>query len=300
MGGFASRTAIVTGAGAGLGRSHARGLAREGAWVGVSDIDPRAAEEVAAEIVREGGRAIAIPADVSDAAQVSEAVEKARSIFGRTDILVNNAGILRDRSFGKMTPEDFDLVMKVHVTGSFNVSRAVWDGMRETGYGRIVFTSSASGIYGNFGQANYGAAKAAMIGLMNVLHIEGRKYDIRVNALAPIAATRMTAGLIDAGVEDLFTPETVTPAVLYLVGEDAPSRVILGAGADVFALTRIEETEGVFLPEAERTPDGIARHFDRIADRTHARTLDGAFDQIGKFASIAASAPRATLQEETS
>lgn len=290
MSGFANRTAIVTGAGAGLGRSHALGLARAGARVVVSDVDAEAARAVAVEIEREGGKAIAAAADVSNPTQVQEAVARAQAIFGGVDILVNNAGILRDRSFAKMSLEEFELVLKIHVTGSFNFSKAVWEGMREARYGRIVFTSSASGIYGNFGQANYGAAKAAMIGLMNVLHIEGEKYGIHVNTLAPTAATQMTAGLISEEAAALLAPETVTPAVLYLASENAPSRVILGAGAGVYALTRIEETEGVFLPEAERTPEGIARHFNEIASRSKARTLDGAFDQTSKFVSIAAHA----------
>jgi NAD(P)-dependent dehydrogenase (short-subunit alcohol dehydrogenase family) len=217
-------------------------------------------------------------------------VEQATARWGGIDILVNNAGILRDKSFGKLDPRDFELVMKVHVTGSFNCAKAVWGIMRERGYGRILFTSSASGLYGNFGQANYGAAKAAMIGLMNVLHIEGAKYGIRVNALAPTAATQMTAGLISDEAAAMLSPENVTPAVLYLVGEEAPSRMIMGAGAGVFAITHIRETEGVFLPESERTPEGIARHIAEISNDSAARTLDGAFDQTDKFAAIAARA----------
>lgn len=287
---FEGRVAIVTGAGAGLGRSHAIGLARAGAKVVVCDLTEAAASPVVEEIRALGGEALAAGANVAEAAQVEAMVEKARAEWGGVDILVNNAGILRDRSFGKLDLADFELVMKVHVTGSFNCAKAVWGMMRERGYGRILFTSSASGIFGNFGQANYGAAKAAMIGLMNVLHIEGAKYDIRVNALAPTAATQMTVGLISDDVAALLTPESVTPAVLYLVGKDAPSRVIMGAGGGVFAVTRILESEGVYLPESERTPEGIARHFAEISDLAGARTLDGAFDQTGKFARIAARA----------
>ena len=287
---FNGRVAIVTGAGAGLGRSHAMGLARAGARVAVCDLTDAAAQSVVDEIRAFGGEAMAACADVSDAGQVNAMVDAVRSRWGDADILVNNAGILRDRSFGKLELADFELVMKVHVTGSFNCAKAVWGAMRDRGYGRILFTSSSSGIFGNFGQANYGAAKAAMIGLMNVLHIEGAKYDIRVNALAPTAATQMTAGLISEQEAALLTPESVTPALLSLVGEDAPSRVIMGAGAGVFAVTRIVETEGVYLPESERTPEGIARHFAAISDPAGARTLAGAFDQTSKFAGIAARA----------
>ncbi len=198
---FDNRVAIVTGAGGGLGRSHALGLAARGAKVVVNDLgrggEPSASSlAVVAEIEAAGGTAIADGADVSNAEQVAAMVARANATWGKVDILVNNAGILRDKTFTKMTLEDFELVLKVHLLGSAICTKAVWDGMRERNYGRIVFTASSSGIYGNFGQANYGAAKAGMIGLMNVLHLEGAKYNIRVNTLAPTAATQMTAGLI--------------------------------------------------------------------------------------------------------
>jgi NAD(P)-dependent dehydrogenase (short-subunit alcohol dehydrogenase family) len=290
MGEFEGRVAIVTGAGAGLGRSHAIRLAREGAKVFVSDIALTSAEAVVSEIKAAGGEAIAAIADVSDRAQVDAMVAKAVETWGRVDILVNNAGILRDKSFAKLESADFDLVIKVHLQGTFNCIKAVWDLMREAGYGRIVLTSSASGIYGNFGQSNYGAAKTAMIGLMNVLHLEGAKYGIRVNCLAPTAATSMTAGLISDEEAQLLSPDTVTPAVLYLVGENAPSKMILGAGAGTFAVTHIIETEGKFLPESERTPAGIARHMREIADIATAAPLNTAFDQTSKFVTLAARA----------
>jgi len=285
---FEGRVAIVTGAGAGLGRSHAIGLAREGAKVLVSDIALASAEAVVSEIKAAGGEAIAAAADVRNMAQVQAMVATAVKIWDRVDILVNNAGILRDKSFAKLEPADFDLVIKVHLQGTFNCIKAVWELMREAGYGRIVLTSSASGIYGNFGQSNYGAAKAAMIGLMNVLHLEGAKYDIRVNCLAPTAATNMTAGLISDEETQLLSPDTVTPAVLYLVSENAPSKMILGAGAGTFAVTHIIETAGKFLPESERTPAGIARHMREIADISTATPLDTAFDQTSKFVTLAA------------
>jgi NAD(P)-dependent dehydrogenase (short-subunit alcohol dehydrogenase family) len=285
---FDDRVAIVTGAGGGLGRCHALGLAARGAKVVVNDLGPGGApSEVVEEIERAGGTAMAEGADVTNADEVAAMVARAEAEWGRVDILVNNAGILRDKSFAKMEIADFEKVVGVHLMGSAIVAKAVWNGMRDRGYGRIVFTSSASGIYGNFGQANYGAAKAAMIGLMNVLHLEGAKYDIRVNVLAPTAATGMTAGLLPPEVAALLTPESVTPAVLFLVGENAPSRTIMGAGGGVFAVTHIEETPGVFLPEAERTPEKIAACFAEIADRASAVPLENAYAQTFKFAAAA-------------
>jgi NAD(P)-dependent dehydrogenase (short-subunit alcohol dehydrogenase family) len=285
---FDDRVAIVTGAGGGLGRCHALGLAARGAKVVVNDLDPGGApSEVVEEIERAGGTAMADGADVTNADEVAAMVSRAEAKWGRVDVLVNNAGILRDKSFAKMEIADFEKVVGVHLMGSAICTKAVWSGMRDRGYGRIVFTSSASGIYGNFGQANYGAAKAAMIGLMNVLHLEGAKYDIRVNVLAPTAATGMTAGLLPPEVAALLTPESVTPAVLFLVGENAPSRTIMGAGGGVFAVTHIEETPGVFLPEAERTPEKIAACFAEIADRASAVPLENAYAQTFKFAAAA-------------
>jgi NAD(P)-dependent dehydrogenase (short-subunit alcohol dehydrogenase family) len=285
---FDDRVAIVTGAGRGLGRCHALGLAARGAKVVVNDLGPGGApSEVVEEIERAGGTAMADGADVTNADEVAAMVSRAQAEWGRVDILVNNAGILRDKSFAKMEIADFEKVVGVHLMGSAICTKAVWSGMRDRGYGRIVFTSSASGIYGNFGQANYGAAKAAMIGLMNVLHLEGAKYDIRVNVLAPTAATGMTAGLLPPEIAALLTPESVTPAVLFLVGENAPSRTIMGAGGGVFAVTHIEETPGVFLPEAERTPEKIAACFAEIADRASAVPLENAYAQTFKFAAAA-------------
>jgi NAD(P)-dependent dehydrogenase (short-subunit alcohol dehydrogenase family) len=285
---FDDRVAIVTGAGGGLGRCHALGLAARGAKVVVNDLGPGGApSEVVEEIERAGGTAMADGADVTNADEVAAMVSRAEAKWGRVDVLVNNAGILRDKSFAKMEIADFEKVVGVHLMGSAICTKAVWSGMRDRGYGRIVFTSSASGIYGNFGQANYGAAKAAMIGLMNVLHLEGAKYDIRVNVLAPTAATGMTAGLLPPEIAALLTPESVTPAVLFLVGENAPSRTIMGAGGGVFAVTHIEETPGVFLPEAERTPEKIAACFAEIADRASAVPLENAYAQTFKFAAAA-------------
>ena len=298
---FEGRVAIVTGAGSGLGRSHALGLAARGANVVVNDLDQNGANfnnamRVVEEIRAGGGTAIADNADVADFGEVSEMVARAERLWGHVDILVNNAGVLRDKTFAKMEMADFEFVLRVHLMGSANCTKAVWAGMRERNYGRIVLTSSASGIYGNFGQANYGAAKAAMIGLMNVLHLEGAKNDIRVNVLAPTARTGMTEGLLSPVAAELMTPESVTPGVLFLVSEDAPSRVILGAGAGVFAVTHIGETPGVYLDESERTPETIAARFAEISDAETAEPLKDAFAQTYKFVAAAAKAKGVKLE----
>ena len=196
--------------------------------------------------------------------------------WGRVDILINNAGILRDRTFAKITMDDFRKVMEVHLMGSVNCTHAVWPIMREQAYGRIVMTSSSSGLHGNFGQSNYGAAKAGVVGLMNVLVLEGEKYGIRVNTLAPSAATRMTEELMSAEALDLLDPASVTPGVLFLAGGDAPNKTILGAGAGTFSVIEITETTGKWLPEADRTPEAIAAHWASIADPTQRQHLANA------------------------
>ncbi len=286
---FDGRVAIVTGAGGGLGRCHALGLAARGAKVLVNDLGPGGLN-VVAEIEAAGGVAMAHGADVAKAAEVADMVAAAEKAWGRIDILVNNAGILRDKSFAKMEMAEFLEVVDVHLIGSANCTKAVWNGMRERNYGRIVFTSSSSGLYGNFGQANYGAAKAAMVGLMNVLHQEGAKNNIRVNTLAPTARTAMTESLLPADAAALLSPESVTPGLLFLVSENAPSRVILGAGAGAFAVTHILESPGVYLPEGERTPETIAARFAEISDLAHAAPMENAFGQTFKFTSLAARA----------
>ena len=220
---------------------------------------------------------------------------RAEREWGRIDVLVANAGVLRDKTFAKMDMAEFELVVRVHLIGSANCARAVWNGMRERNYGRIVLTSSASGIYGNFGQSNYGAAKAGMIGLMNVLALEGERNDIRVNVLAPTARTAMTEGLIPPAAAALLGPETVTPAVLFLASEAAPSRVILGAGAGAFAVTHIAETMGVYLDDAERTPETIAARWAEISDPATAKPLRDAFAQTQKFVAAAARAKGVAL-----
>jgi NAD(P)-dependent dehydrogenase (short-subunit alcohol dehydrogenase family) len=272
---FDERVAIVTGAAAGLGRSHALALAARGARVVVNDFggdvhgtggSSEPAERVADEIRQAGGQAMSHGASVANEEQVAHMVAAVMERWGRIDILINNAGILRDASFAKTTLADFRSVLDVHLLGSAICSQAVWPHMRAANFGRILMTTSTSGLYGNFGQANYGAAKTGLIGLMNVLQIEGAKHDIRVNALCPSAATRMTQGLMPEAVLALLTPESVTPAALFLVSDDAPRRTILSACAGGFARVVIQETEGIFLPEAERTPEAIAARFGTIND----------------------------------
>ncbi|MEM6938729.1 MAG: SDR family NAD(P)-dependent oxidoreductase [Pseudomonadota bacterium] len=301
---FDDRVALVTGAGTGLGRAHALGLAARGAKVVVNDLgvgrdgvgaSSAAAEAVVAEIEAMGGQALAHGCDVADEDGVIDMVAQAMTAFGRIDIVVNNAGILRDKTFAKMEMSDFRKVVDVHLIGSANVTHACWPIMRAQKYGRVVFTSSASGLYGNFGQSNYGAAKAAMLGLMNVLHLEGARDNIRVNTLAPTAATRMTQELLPAEAAALLGPETITPGLLYLVSEDAPSRVILGAGAGSFAQTRVYETQGVTLIEAENTPEAVAAQFDRIRDTNDQEELTDAFSQTKKYALNASQARGLTL-----
>ena len=300
---FDERVAIVTGAGAGLGRSHALGLAARGAKVVVNDLGVDAdgngtssegALSVVAEIQAMGGKAFAHGADVSNADQVSEMVAQTIQHWGRVDILVNNAGILRDKTFAKMSLEDFQKVVDVHLMGTTNCCHAVWPIMREQKFGRIVLTSSGSGLYGNFGQANYGAAKAAMVGLMNVLHHEGIRDDIRVNALAPTAATRMTEDLIPQEALKLLAPEKITPGLLYLVSDDGPSKTILSAGAGSFAQTRIFETKGTMI-EGDITPEAVRENWGRITDPTDQEELQDAFSQTKKYAKQAAAAHKIKL-----
>lgn len=296
---FDGRVAIVTGAGVGLGRAHALGLAARGASVVVNDLgagtdgsgtSSEAARAVAHEIRESGGRAIANGADVTNPDQVQAMVDETLAEFGHVDILVNNAGILRDKTFAKQTLADFQKVVDVHLMGSVNCTHALWRHMIEREYGRIVFTTSASGLYGNFGQSNYGAAKAAMLGLMNVLAQEGGRKNIRVNMLAPTAATRMTEDLLPPETLDLLQPETITPGLLALVCDDAPSRMILGAGAGCFSETRIYETAGVALQGDDLTPEGVMAHMAQIRDPQGQQEMPGAFNQTRKYARMAAQA----------
>jgi len=273
---FKGRVAIVTGAGGGLGRQHALALAARGAKVVVNDLggardgsggSVSAAQAVVDEIKAAGGEAIANGASVTDFEAVQAMVQQAVDAWGRVDILINNAGILRDKSFAKMELADFKLVMDVHLMGAVNCTKAVWALMNEQKYGRIVMTTSSSGLYGNFGQSNYGAAKMALVGLMQTLSIEGAKNNIRVNCLAPTAATRMTEDLMPAEVLEALKPEGVVPAMLVLAAENAPTRAILCAGAGSFEAAHITLTQGAHIGIAPDAPEELVARMAEVTDR---------------------------------
>jgi NAD(P)-dependent dehydrogenase (short-subunit alcohol dehydrogenase family) len=273
---FKGRVAIVTGAGGGLGKQHALALAARGAKVLVNDLggdvhgvggSVSAAQAVVDEIRAAGGEAMANGASVTDFDAVKGMVQQAVDAWGRVDILVNNAGILRDKSFAKMELADFRLVMEVHVMGAVHCTKAVWPIMQAQNYGRVVMTTSSSGLYGNFGQANYGAAKMALAGFMQTLSIEGEKHGIRVNCLAPTAATRMTEGLMPEQVLRALEPHAVVPAMLVMASEDAPNRTIICAGAGSFEVAHITLTQGVYLGDAPDTPERLAAAMAQVVDR---------------------------------
>jgi len=287
---FEGKVAIVTGAGAGLGRSHALELARRGAKVVVNDLgaslhgqgaSSEAAEAVVAEIKAAGGEAISGYCSVSDEAGVANMVQHTMDAFGRIDILINNAGILRDKSFAKMTIEDFRAVLEVHLMGTVICSKAVWAIMKEQQYGRIVNTSSVTGLYGNFGQTNYGAAKLGIIGFQNSLKEEGRKDNIHINTIAPVAATRMTIPLMGEESVDRFKPEQVTSAVMFLASEDAPTGVILSAGGGIVARPIMVETESKFIG-FDLTAEDIAANFEAISDLSTTVPLGSGNEQSAK------------------
>ena len=280
---FEGRVAIVTGAGGGLGRAYALDLARRGAKVVVNDLGGArdgsgaslsAAQAVVDEIAAFGGEAMANGASVTDMAAVEKMVANVKERWGRIDILINNAGILRDRTFAKMTLDDFRTVLDVHLMGSVNCTKAVWDLMREQAYGRILMTTSSTGLYGNFGQANYGAAKLGLVGLMKTLALEGAKYNVHVNTIAPLAATRMTEDLMPPALLEKMGPETVVPASVYLVSEEAPTNVILNAGGGGIERAYVTLTRGIHLSAEEMTAETVAARFAEISDRTGELTPD--------------------------
>lgn len=289
---FEGQVAIVTGAGNGLGRSHALELAKRGAKVVVNDLggardgsgaSSDAAQEVVRLIEEAGGEAFAHGANVAKFDEVQDMVQQTMDKWGRVDILINNAGILRDKSFAKMDLADFQLVMDVHVMGTVNCTKAVWDIMREQNYGRIVVTTSSSGMYGNFGQSNYGAAKMAVLGFMNTLVLEGAKNNIHVNALAPTAGTRMTEDLMPPEIYNMLTAESVTAGALTLCHKDSPTRMILCAGAGGYASTRLFETDGIFLPEAQQTPEQVLENWEGVCDTSNQSELESGAKQSEKF-----------------
>lgn len=275
---LSGRVAIVTGAGRGLGRAHARLLAQRGAAVLVNDLDAPQAEAVAGEIVAAGGQARAVPGSAADPAQVQALVDAALAAWGRVDIAVANAGLLRDRSFGNLGEDDIRAVLEVHLLGGFHLCKAVWAPMRAQQYGRIVLTTSSSGLYGNFGQANYAAAKMGLVGLMQTLALEGEKYGIRVNCLAPTGATRMLEGILPPEQLALLDPEQVSPALLALVAEAAPTRAILCAGAGSFELAHVTLTRGLYLGPQAQAETLLAR-WAELADRDGERVPATGFDQ---------------------
>ena len=289
---FDGKVAIVTGAGGGLGKQHALELARRGAKVVVNDLggsmdgsggSSAAADAVVAEITAAGGEAIANGASVTDDAGVAHLVQQTMDKWGRIDVLIANAGILRDKSFSKMEIADFELVLNVHLMGTVKPTKAVWEIMKAQNYGRIVVTTSSSGLYGNFGQSNYGAAKLGIIGFMNTIKLEGQKNNVHINAISPVAATRMTENLMPAATLERLKPEYVTPGVVYLASEEAPTGAILAAGAGVFALARIYETEGVHLGDAGLSAEAVRDSWDKISDPTGQTAYFQGGEQGGKI-----------------
>lgn len=289
---FNGKVAIVTGSGNGLGRSHALALAERGAKVVINELggdrtgvgsSSEAANEVVKLIQDKGGEAFSHGANVTNYGEVEDMVNQTIDRWGRVDILINNAGILRDKSFAKMELDDFKALIDVHLMGSVNCTKAVWGIMREQDYGRIVMTTSSSGMYGNFGQSNYGAAKMAVLGLMNTLVLESAKNNICINALAPTAATRMTEDLMPDDFSKLLSPESVTAGALVLCDENSPNGKILCAGAGGYSSASIFETDGIFLPPDEQNPDAVADQWDSIFDTTNQSQLESGASQSQKF-----------------
>lgn len=287
---FEDKVVIITGAGGGLGRSHALEFAKRGAKVVVNDLggsvdgsggSSEAANNVVKEITDAGGIAIPNGSSVTDDTGVKNMIDQTMDEFGRIDILINNAGILRDKSFSKMTMEDFTLVTDIHLMGSVKPTKMVWEIMKEQNYGRILVTTSSTGLYGNFGQSNYGAAKLGVVGFVNTLKLEGQKYNINCNVLCPVAYTRMTENLMPPEAEALLTPTSVTPAVIYLSSENGPTGTILCAGAGVYSVAKIMESDGENLG-LEATAEDLEKNWNKISDFSEAKPFLNGGEQTGK------------------